>query len=69
MLNLISNIRVDRIKRNNNHSFKKIFKILRTRIKYLPEKNSLDTQISSWLDWFIQKTIKPWIYQGFIGGN
>ena len=53
MLNLISNIRVDRIKRSNNHSFKKnLENFTNSELSALPEKNSLDTQISSadWID-------------------
>ena len=51
MLNLISNIRFDRIKRDHNHSFKKnLDNYTNSELGVFPEKNSLDTQLSS-ADW------------------
>ncbi|MEC8265831.1 MAG: hypothetical protein VX009_03340 [Pseudomonadota bacterium] len=51
MLNLISNIRFDRIKRDHNHSFKKnLDNYTNSELGVFPEKNSLDTQLSS-TDW------------------
>ena len=51
MLNLISNIRFDRIKKDHNHSFKKnLDNFSNSELSAFPEKNSLDTQISS-ADW------------------
>ena len=51
MLNLISNLRFDRIKKDHNHSFKKnLDNFSNSELSAFPEKNSLDTQISS-ADW------------------
>lgn len=53
MLNLISNIRFDRIKRNHDYSFKKnLDNFTNSELSIFPEKNTLDTQISSavWID-------------------
>ena len=51
MLNLISNIRFDRIKKDHSHSFRKsLDNYSNSELDSFPEKNSLDTQISS-ADW------------------
>lgn len=51
MLHLISNLRFDRIKRDHNHSFRKnLENYTNSELTVYPEKNSLDTQISS-TDW------------------
>ena len=51
MLHLISNLRFDRIKRDHNHSFRKnLENYTNSALTVYPEKNSLDTQISS-TDW------------------
>ena len=51
MLNLMHNIRLDRIKRNNDHSFKKnLENYSNSELSIYPTKENLDTQLSS-IDW------------------
>ncbi len=51
MLNLMHNIRLDRIKRNNDHSFKKnLENYSNSELSIYPSKENLDTQLSS-TDW------------------
>ena len=51
MLNLISNIRFDRIRKDHSHSFKKnLDNFTNSELSLFPDKNNLDTQISS-IDW------------------
>ena len=51
MLNLMHNIRFDRIKRNSDHSFKKSLEnYSNSELSIYPTKDSLDTQLSS-ADW------------------
>lgn len=51
MLNLMHNIRLDRIKRNNDHSFKKnLENYSNSELSIYPSKENLDTQLSS-IDW------------------
>ena len=51
MLNLMHNIRFDRIKRNSDHSFRKSLEnYSNSELSIYPTKDSLDTQLSS-VDW------------------
>ena len=51
MLNLMHNIRLDRIKRNNDHSFKKnLENYSNSELSIYHSKENLDTQLSS-TDW------------------
>ena len=51
MLNLMHNIRFDRIKRNNDYSFKKnLENYSNSELSIYPSKENLDTQLSS-ADW------------------
>jgi len=51
MLNLMHNIRLDRIKRNSEYSFKKnLENYSNSELSVYPTKESLDTQLSS-TDW------------------
>ena len=50
MLNLISNIRFDRIKKDHNHSFKKNLDNYSNSELVFPRKKQFDTQLSS-ADW------------------
>ena len=51
MLSLISNIRFDRIKKDHTHSFKKhLDNFSNSELSIYPDKENLDTQISS-ADW------------------
>jgi len=51
MLNLISNIRFDRIRKDHSHSFKKnLDNFTNSELSVYPDTNSLDTQLSS-IDW------------------
>ena len=53
MLNLITNKRYEKIKRKHEHTFKKkLDNFTNSELSIFPEKNTLDTQISSavWID-------------------
>ena len=51
MLNLISNIRFDRIRKDHSHSFKKnLDNFTNSELSAFLDKNNLDTQLSS-IDW------------------